>query len=276
MPEYAVEGRRAQWYAEMKTSFQVPWMGVVTMAYAHYPAFFAELWRGLKPICESKAFVDAQQSNRRYVEREVRGLAPKPLVRTLSELGYAPREIQDIREMVEIFSHGNQPYLITALLARLLIEGTEMGNGGNVDRFEGRHAPEFQVPFVLMEGHHADQPTRDIYEDVKYILGLPFVNTDYRALARWPSYWGAAWADLRQVAGRSQHKAICQTLHNRILNQALNELPNPEGLTSDRLRAAAAEDAPVDEVIQMCRLFQWLLPGLSTNVAFLRAQLEDN
>ena len=28
VPEYAVEGERAKWYAEMKVVFQVPWMGV--------------------------------------------------------------------------------------------------------------------------------------------------------------------------------------------------------------------------------------------------------
>jgi hypothetical protein len=30
----------------------------------------------------------------------------------------------------------------------------------------------------------------------------------------------------------------------------------------------------VDEMIQVCRLFQWLLPGLITNIAYFRRQLE--
>ncbi len=33
------------------------------------------------------------------------------------------------------------------------------------------------------------------------------------------------------------------------------------------------KDAPFEEIRGMCRLFQWLLPGLVTNVAYLRAQL---
>ena len=40
MPEHLVSGQRALWYEETKTVLQVPWMGVVTMAYAHYPTFF--------------------------------------------------------------------------------------------------------------------------------------------------------------------------------------------------------------------------------------------
>ena len=39
-------------------------------------------------------------------------------------------------------------------------------------------------------------------------------------------------------------------------------LPNPGGLDSACLLEAAARDAPTAEVVQMSRLFQWLLPGL--------------
>lgn len=273
VPEYAVEGQRAQWYAEMKAAFQVPWMGVVTMAYAHYPYFFAELWRGLKPLAECGAFVQAFQDNRAFVEREVTELSPPPIPQRLTDAGYAPREIAGIQECVEVFSHGNQPYLVTAMIARLLLEGQEMGNTGSADPFTGRHAPDVAVPFVLMEAHHADTPTRQVFDDVKSVLGLPFVNTDYRAFARWPSYWAAAWSDLRQVAGGEPHEAICQALHGRILDQVMNGLPNPGGLNSAALRRAAEQDAPLDEVIAVVRLFQWLLPGLSLNVAYLRHQL---
>lgn len=78
---------------------------------------------------------------------------------------------------------------------------------------------------------------------------------------------------MRRVAGSPEHEAICQALHERILDQVLNGLPNPGGLRSDALREAAARDAPLEEVTQVARLFQWLLPGLLTNIAFLRSQL---
>ena len=136
-----------------------------------------------------------------------------------------------------------------------------------------RHAPAFDVPFVLMEPHHADQPTRDVFEDVKRVLNLPFVNTDYRALARWPSYWTMAWGDLRRVAGTPAHDAICQAFHDRCVEQAEKILPNPGDLSAATLRRAAEKDASFEEIRDVCRLFQWLLPGLVTNVAYLRAQL---
>jgi hypothetical protein len=191
LPEYLASGQRGAWYEDTKRVLQVPWMGVVTMAYSHYPNFFGELWRGLKPLCESRPFVEAFLELREFVEVETAQLNP-----------------------------------------------------------------------------------RAVYEDVKQRLKLPFVNTDYRAFARWPSYFALAWNDLRESVVTEAHEAVCQACHERVAKLAAEELPNPGGLSSEALRRAAEADGSLDEVIHMCRLFQWLLPGLITNVAFLRHQLE--
>ena len=275
LPEYAATGRRKEQYEDMKQVLQVPWMGVVTMAYAHYPSFFEVLWNGLKPLVRSNVFIEQAQALRAFVEDEVRALAPPPLEPRLRELGYAEREIDNIRDMIAIFSHGNHPYLLISTLTRLLLEGCEMGSTAAAHPYEGRHSPQVQVPFVLLEAHHADPPTRAIYDDIKATLRLPFVNTDYRALARWPSYFALAWGDLREVATSPAHAAICAAIHDRAAEAVVHILPNPGELATEALRAAADKDASAKEVLQMCRLFQWLLPGLVTNVAFFRWQLES-
>lgn len=276
LPEYEAEGQLKAWYEELKEVLQVPWMGVITMAYAHYPKFYETWWRGVRDLCASRPFVEACLDNRAFVETEVMNLYPPPIAERLAAMGYAPREIDGIRQMIEIFSHGNQPYVLLATLTRYLLEAGDMTGTLEPEaspRFTGRHAPDFSVPFVLMEAHHSDQPTRDVYEDVKRTLSLPFVNTDYRALARWPSYWAVAWGGLREVATTPSHEALCQAVHDRCVEQAASTLPNPGGLTADALRGAARQDAPLDAVIDMARLFQWLLPGLVVNVAYFRAQL---
>ena len=273
LPEYLAQGQRLDWYGEMKQVFQVPWMGVVTMAFSHYPHFFKTLWDGTRDLCASQPYVAACMENRVFAEVQVTSLNPTSLQSKLTTLGYAPREIDDIRQMIEVFNHGNQPYLIMATLARYLLAGGEMSEIGDAPLFKGQHAPDYTVPFVMMEAHHADAETRLVYEDIKTVLGLPFVNTDYRALARWPSYWQAAWADLRPRLVAPETDRICEDLHQRCVGLVRDGLPNPGGLTSDALINAAKQDAPLDEIIAVCRLFQWLLPGLVTNVAFLRAQL---
>lgn len=275
VPEYAVTGERRQWYAEMKTALQVPWMGVVTMAFAHYPTFFDVLWHGLKPLVASRAFVASATRQQRDVEDAVAGLAPPPITERLLGAGYGPREIEQIHAINAVFSHGNHPYALIATIARHLLEGGEIEGKGGEEPFNARHAPEVSAPFVLMEAHHADIPTRDVYDDIKRVLGLPFVNTDYRAFARWPSYWAMAWSDLRECAGGDAHEALCQAYHDGLVRSVEEGLPNPGGLDGAALRRAADADGGVQAVLDVVRLFQWLLPGLCVNVAYLRRQFDQ-
>jgi len=275
LPEYLVSGQRARWYADMKHVFQVPWMGVVTMAFSYYPRFFEALWGGLKPIALSRPFVEACWALRSHTEARVVALRPEPIVRRLQTWGYARREIDQIRASIEVFSHGNFPYLLTATVARRLLEGLDIGHSTDAPVYDGHHAPQVDMPFVLMEAHHADQDTRALYQDIKASLGLPFVNTDYRALARWPSYFTLAWNDLKPVVNTDVYAAICTDIHEWADKLVAESLPNPAGLTADSLRGAADDDGNFDEIVQVVRLFQWLLPGLVANVAFFRAQLAD-
>ena len=274
MPEYLASGQRAQWYEDTKQVLQVPWMGVVTMAYTHYPTFFGELWRGLRPLCQSRPFVEASIALRDFVESRTAELSPASLIEPLAGMGYAPREIDAIRQVNTVFSHGNQLYVLIASIARHLLEIGDMTGTRDAEPFDERHAPDTTIPFILMEYHHADAPTRTVYEDIKATLQLPFVNTDYRAFARWPSYFALAWSDLRGKVGTPEYEAICQTCHDRVAKLVAEELPNPGNLTAEALRRAAEKDAGLAEVLQVCRLFQWLLPGLITNVAYFRHQLE--
>ena len=107
LPEYAAEGRRKALYEDMKRTLHVPWMGVVTMAYTHYPNFFETLWQGLKPLVQSQAFVVQARSLRRFTEDAVAALTPPPLLAQLQALEYAPREIAEVNKVIEVFSHGN-------------------------------------------------------------------------------------------------------------------------------------------------------------------------
>lgn len=271
-PEYAVDGEAKDLYEDTKRVLQVPWMGVVTMAYAHYLPFYRVLWQGLRPLLASRPFVETSRQVRALVEARVAELSPPPIVDRLADRGYAARELDQIRAMIEVFSHGNFPYAVIATLARLCLEGDELPAQRDAPPFQGRHAPDLEIPFILMEPHHADAPTRDVYADVKKTLGLPFVNTDYRALARWPSYFAMAWGDIRSVVGTGPYEALVQDVHDELVGRA-SRLPNPSGLTASAVREAAAGAASQDEIREVCRLFQWLLPGLVTNVAFFRHQL---
>ena len=163
------------------------------------------------------------------------------------------------------------PYLLLAAVARRLLEGCDWPGGGEVGSVaQANGAPK--PP--LMEAHHADPATAAVYADICETLGLPFVNTDYRALARWPSYFAPTWADLKSAVQSDGYEARVARIHEKAVELAA-ALPNPTGLGAAELCAAAEQDAALGEVLSVVRLFQWLLPGLAVNVAFLRAQLYD-
>ncbi|MED5573221.1 MAG: hypothetical protein VX955_03660, partial [Pseudomonadota bacterium] len=79
-----------------------------------------------------------------------------------------------------------------ATAARLLLEGRTTRDGGSTTPFEGWHRPLTKNRLSLMEALHVDAPTAAVYDNIKATLGLLFVNSDFRAFARWPSYFALA------------------------------------------------------------------------------------
>jgi hypothetical protein len=272
VPEILAEGELKARYEDMKAVLRVPWMGVVTMSFAHYRAFYDTLWQGARPLCASRDFTEACHRLRRLVEEKVSALEPPPLRQRLAQIGYAERELQEIDNSIEIFSDGNFAYILLATLARLLLEGGELHTSNGTGIQPEQAPPRSAGKLILLEYHHADASTRLVFDDVKTALGLPFLNTDYRALARWPSYFALAWADLRPRLKRGEYETVVAQTHEAAVS-TVRSLPNYGNLRGEALRMAAQGSAPEGEVLSVVRLFQWLLPGLAANVAFFRAQL---
>ena len=270
VPEDAADGRLKEVYGSTKRGLGVPWMGVVAMAFARYPTFYEVLWSGLEPIADTTSLAHACEALRESAEEQASRLRPTSLTTDVADLGYRADEIDQIRSTIEIFSSGNMPYVLMATLARRLLEG-QAWTGGNEKGPALPPKPPTARP-VLMEPHHAAPETRALFEQVKETLGLPFVNTDYRALARWPSYFAVAWRDLERVVREPAYDSAVEDVH-QTARRLVEALPNPTTLTPKRLQQAAEQDASADEVLDVVRLFQWLLPALVVNVACLRAQL---
>ncbi len=274
-PEALAIGDLKHSYEMTKRAFGVPWMGVVAMAFAGYPQFYAALWRHLGPVAGSTAFAAACAELRATAETEAQRLTPASLVPGLQAQGYTDTDLAAIDQVIEVFSEGNMPYLLLATIARLALEGVAFRNP---DAPEPAATPPTRPvwpagqPLVLIEIHHQNAEGRRLYEDIRATLGLPFVNTDYRALARWPGYFAEAWGALRGHVGGPDHDAAVQAVHARAVELALG-LPGLQGLSQDGLAAAANEAAGVQQVQDVVRLFQWLLPGLAVNVGYFRHQL---
>jgi len=272
--EFQADGDLADAYEAYKSAFQIPWVGVVSMAYAHYRNFFDTWWAGMEPLVCSQVYVDGALVLRQLVEQRITRLQPKSAVGRLTEMGYSPRELNEIRDMIEVLSHGNFVQLQAVFAARMLLEGNEFNGSGDKGPNAVPNLPDRKTPFVMIEPHHALGDQVQVYGDVKAILGLPFINTDYRCLARWPSYFDCVWADLRDVIPTAEYETMALEIHEAIVAQTAT-LPNPGGLTAEAVQTAAQADGKMTETLEVTKLFTWLLPGLMVNVAYFRAQLED-
>ncbi|MEO1330800.1 MAG: hypothetical protein AAFW46_14180, partial [Pseudomonadota bacterium] len=79
VPEHRADARLLSTYEDVKQALQVPWMGVVTMAFAHYPAFWGALWSGVRPLAGTAPFVEACRALRAEAETAAATLGPAPL-----------------------------------------------------------------------------------------------------------------------------------------------------------------------------------------------------
>ena len=130
--------------------------------------------------------------------------------------------------------------VLMATLARLLLEGHAWQGSGDLGRVTSP-IPAMPRP-PLMEAHHASDDLAALYADLRGALGLPFVNTDYRAFARWPSYSALPWSDLKPRLSEVGYATRVECVHQAAITLAVS-LPNASGITPDALRDAATSDA---------------------------------
>ena len=271
-PEYIAKGRLKSTYEKTKLAFKVPWMGVIAMAFSNYPNFYNALWKYMHPLSNSIEFELLCKRLVLFSGKKIRELNIKSILKNLENIGYSNYEIKQISEMNKVFTYGNMPYLIMATAARIFLEKGELNNVNNFTKKKKFSSSPKITKLLLIEEHHADTRLKEIYKSIKKNIGLPFINTDYRAFARWPSYFSLAWENLQPTLNSNQYERKVSEIHNYVIRKVL-ELPNPNQITSKSILLAAKKDKKINEIKKVVNLFQWLLPGLIANVAFMKEQL---
>ena len=272
-PEYLAKGSLKKSYINTRLAFNVPWMGVVAMAFAKYPFFYNALWKYIYPLTKSIEFNKLCKKLVIISKKKALELKPKPLIKKLKKIGYNNYEIKKINEVNLIFTTGNMPYLIMATIARILLNKGELIN---TKPFKNNNNPSITYDknyMLLIEQHHANYSLKELYESIKTNLDLTFLNTDYRAFARWPSYFEMSWKHFLPTLLSKKYEEKVLEIHNFIIKEALM-LPNPKKINSIEIINAAKKDKKISEIKNIVALFQWLLPGLITNVAFMREQIK--
>lgn len=277
--EHWVDAGLAPVYRDLKATLGVPWVGVITQAVAHYRPFFVEAWRQFQPSARSHYFESRCDAIRLTAWEQV-GAAfdVEPRSGSLRRLGYSEYELAQIRATLDVFDYGNPKYLVLATaIQQSLCHGRRLGGGPARDRRDGMpRAPIYQIdPIpVMVEEHHALGGLKAVYEDIKTTLRLPFVNSDYKAMGRWPSYLALAWGDLKPSIDSDSYTRIRETIHEQAL-AAAEGLPHAYLVDRARAIAVGLSEEQADELMQVISLFQWLLSGLILNVTHFKLAMRD-
>lgn len=274
VPEHRADAELAPVYRDLKATLGVPWVGVITQAVAHYRPFFVEAWRQFQPSARSHYFESRCDAIRLAAWGQVGSVFDvKPRLDTLRELGYSEVELMQIRATLDVFDYGNPKYLMLATaIQQSLCHNRRLGGGSDRDLQDTMpRAPIYQldpIP-VMVEEHHALAGLREVYEDIKSTLDLPFVNSDYKAMGRWPSYLALAWNDLKPRIDSDAYAQIRQAIHTQAL-AAVEDLPYAYCVDAARAITVGLTEEDVSELKQVIALFQWLLSGLILNVTHFK------
>lgn len=277
VPEHCADAELEAVYRDLKTTFGVPWVGVITQAVAHYRPFFVEAWQQFQPSAASHYFESRCDAIRLCALEEVQNaFEVPPHDAQLRSFGYSDMEIADIRAVLDIFDYGNPKYLVLATaIQQSLCNDRRLGSKTVCSLRDRMPRPSIRqtgpIP-VMVEEHHALGGLGSVYDDIKATLRLPFVNSDYKAMARWPRYLALAWGGLRSEIDSDAYQLIRQRLHAQALS-VVEDLPYPFYVPKVRAIEVGLSDADACELMQVISLFQWLLPGLILNVTWFKQAL---
>tara|TARA_R110002074_G_scaffold333844_1_gene504067 strand:- start:5922 stop:6851 length:930 start_codon:yes stop_codon:yes gene_type:complete len=280
VPEHLADAELTEVYQDLKATLAVPWVGVITQAVAHYRPFFIEAWKRFQPSARTHYFERHCDAIRLRAWEEMAGAFDiRPQSQQLTALGYSDRELAEIRATLDIFDYGNPKYLVLATaIKESLCKGRRLGGReGRNGRDKMPRSPICQtgpIP-VMVEEHHALSGLQAVYEDIKATLELPFVNSDYKAMARWPSYLELAWGELKPCITTVEYQRVRQHIHEQALS-TVESLPHEYFMDQAMALEAKLSQDQISELVDVISLFQWLLSGLIINVTHFKLSVTAN
>jgi hypothetical protein len=266
--EREAQGRTREIFDELKHSLGVPGIPVLHQAYAAFPEFLELHWRAFKPLLATERFfVLADRLRGEAYTRTHNYFQIGDLCEPLSFSTGAKNQLQDV---IELFNYKDAPILLVASTQLLAFD--QAITQGNVVDSRVQH-PEFKEKPIFVEEQVASPNVKRIYEEIKRILGLPVLNKDYKAFARWPDFLSQYWLAMKPIfqspAYREQQRALCESSETMAKELALSIDFSFEALEQSGLGAKQ-----VEAIVRMTRIFQGVFSGLALNVAAAKIGFE--
>jgi short-subunit dehydrogenase len=257
--------------SEIQSTLEIPWTPANWRAYAMYPSVMQLFWQRLKPTTQTESFLENAIAITELVYRDTSDwYQPGYQI----EMDEAQRH--QIQRVLNAFTFGNPQLLIQQIALSRTLAGEVVGQEGNANIRRGPNA--YQHSEIQLIGEQSVQEMsaqmQQAYRDIKQTLGVPIVNSDYQALARWSGFFLAAWEDIKLWRERPEYQLLKQDIVQRAQNAASRLCPAVaigEREVRDRL------DNPEDfeRIQQTVQMFKDVLPELIVQDALFHMGLAN-
>jgi hypothetical protein len=257
--------------SEIQDTLGIPWTPANWRAYAMYPSVMQLFWERLKPATQTESFLENAIA---ITERVYRDTSDWYLPSYQIDVNEAQRH--QIQRVLNAFTFGNPQLLIQQIALSRTLAGEVVGQEGNADVRRGPNA--YQHSEIQLIGEQSvremSAQMQQVYRDIKQTLGVPIVNSDYQALARWSGFFLAAWEDIKLWRERPEYQLLKQDIVRRAQNAASRLCPVVAiGEREVRDRLDNPED--LERIQQTVQMFKDVLPELIVQDALFHMGLAN-
>jgi short-subunit dehydrogenase len=247
--------------SDIQDTMGIPWKPANWENYATYPEVMQLFWQRLKPAVGTEAFL------RNSIAIAERAILEVNHWYQPDRIDLSPSERQQIQRELNAFTFGNPQLLIQQVALSRALQGEIVGRDGKAEPRHGA-SPYRHTEIQLLDEQAVEgiSPQLQQYQDIRQTLGLPFVNSDYLALAKWQTFFLPAWEDVKQWRQRQEYRALEQKLMH-IADDAANRLHPKVVIGEQELSDLLTDQGDFENLQQMVQMFTQLLPGLIVNVA---------
>ncbi len=194
---------------DIQDTLGIPWKPANWRAYALYPAVMQLFWERLKPACQTESFLRDAIAITEEVYRDLQDWYEPSY-----QMEIDPGARRLIERELNAFSFGNPQLLIQQVALSRTLAGQVVGQSGHGEKRHG--ATSYRRPEIQLIGEQAVQNISPemqlVYREIRQTLDVPFVNSDYEALVRWPAFFLAAWEDIRQCRELPDYQLLKDTV----------------------------------------------------------------
>jgi hypothetical protein len=257
--------------SEIQDTLGIPWTPANWRAYAMYPSVMQLFWERLKPATQTESFLESAIA---ITERVYRDTNDWYLPSYQIDVNEAQRH--QIQRVLNAFTFGNPQLLIQQIALSRTLTGEVVGQEGNADVRRGPNA--YQHTEIQLIGEQSvremSAEMQQVYRDIKQTLGVPIVNSDYQALARWSAFFLAAWEDIKLWRERPEYQLLKQDIVRRAENAA-SRLRPVVAIGEREVRDRLDNPEDFERIQQTVQMFKDVLPELIVQDALFHMGLAN-